>query len=728
VNSGTRLSGTLSARGGHPADSTALDRLFFPRSIAVVGATERPGYGARLLTTLMRTGYDGSIYSVNPSRSRVFGLPCYTSVLDLPDVPDLVAVLVPADRALDCLRQSAEFGVRAAVVISAGFAELQTDEGLVRHRALRKLVADTGLRVLGPNCLGLCNQAANVWVTATAQVQPVPVGDGPGMALISQSGATAFRTLLPLARDRGLTYRYAVTTGNEADLTAADLVEYFLRRPDVGAISLLSEGVKDFARLAHLARQALGLGKAVVIQKVGQSEAGQRAALSHSAALTGSDRVQDALFRQFGITRVHDYDELIEQTSLFLKAPAPRGVRIGVVSHSGGIGAHVADQLGVAGLVVPPLGAQTREQLVQVLGERGSAGNPVDSTSHTFGPALEPMLSALVQDPGIDALVVATAGDEEMAQRIIRAAEQAASLEVPKPLMMVWTESQQGAPGLASLQASAVPVFTRPVAAARALAALARLAEARRRPGLDSAVALGGALGGQERDSVEAEGHRILSEHRSKQLLARAGIVSPPEALCRDADEAATAARDVGYPVVLKANAPDLPHKTDHGLVQLGLSDEHQVRAAFAELLARAEKVVPGPCEGILVQPLVRGGVETIIGLTDDPALGRLVVLGLGGVFVEALGAITWRSCPIDAATADAMIADLPVLERLLAGVRGAPPADRAALADALVRLSDFAGRSGDSIESVDVNPLLVRADGQGATALDAMIVVRKPR
>ena len=707
------------APSGGTSTLATIDKFFNPRSIAIVGATERAGYGARFVSTLQRTGYAGTIYPVNPSRSEVFGLPCFASPAALPEAPDLAAVIVPAERVLESVRQCAAVGVRAAIVISAGFAELNTDEGRQRQAELQALVKETGLRIIGPNCLGASNLAGNVWATASSRVDASPPTSNVGAALISQSGATAYGPLLAVAQDRGLDYRYIVTTGNEADLGAPDFIEYFLERPDVRVISLLLEGIRDFDRLRRLAEEALRREKALVIQKVGQSEVGQRAARSHTAALTGSDKVQDALFRQFGITRVRDYDELVEQTAMFLKAPLPTGKRIGVVSHSGGIGAHLSDQLGVVGLDVPRFGEQTRQGLLEVLGERGSAANPADITGYANSPSFAPILKVLMADDGLDAWVIATQGTDELVGKIIAAAE-----TTPKPLAVVWTGSQSTRVGLPTLQASNVPVFALPSGGARGLAALIRLAEARSRTGETAAANL--PPPGDADVLVGLVG--TLSEHRSKQVLAGFGLQATHEVLCQDADAAAAAAQDVGYPVVLKASSPELPHKSELGLVRLDLRAEGDVRRAFDELVAIAERAAPGSLEGILIQPFVRGGIETIVGLSDDPLFGRLILLGLGGTLVEALGAVTWRACPIGTADAEAMIDEVPALAALLRGVRGAPPADRGALVQALVQLSALAEQLGDRLETVDVNPLLVRAEGQGAVALDALVVLRSPQ
>jgi acyl-CoA synthetase (NDP forming) len=701
----------------------AIDAIFHAASIAIVGATERPGYGARFVTTLRQTGYAGQIYPVNPSRSEVFGLTCYPSPDALPEAPDLAAIIVPAERVLDSLRACAEIGVRAAIVISAGFAELHTDDGRRRQAELTALVAETGLRVVGPNCLGAANLADNVCATASSRIDTTTPVDAVGAALVSQSGATAFGPLQAVARDRGLGYRYIVTTGNEADLGAADFVEYLLDRPDVGVISLLLEGIRDFARLKRLAAEALRREKPLVMLKVGQSEVGQRAARSHTAALTGSDRVQDALFRQLGVARVRDYDELVEQTAMFMKAPLPGGRRVGVVSHSGGIGAHLSDQLGVVGLDVPPFAEQTRQGLLDVLGERGSAANPADITGYANSPAFGPILDILLADPGQDAWVIATQGDDGLVAKIVSAAA-----GTPKPVAVVWTGSQSSAVGLPALQASPVPVFSLPTGAARGMAALVRLAEAHRRARIETQSGLATTAATVALPDDLADRWGALSEHQSKRILADSGISVTPDVLCRHADEAVEAARQIGYPVVLKVSGPDLAHKTELGLVRLDMRGDDEVRRHVAELLVAARQAAPGPVEGILVQPFVRGGVETIVGLSEDPLLGWLIVLGLGGTLVEALGAVTWRSCPIDRADAEATIDDVPALKILLHGVRGAPPADRTALVEGLAALSRLPSQLGERLETVDVNPLLVRSEGLGAVALDALVVLKPPR
>jgi acetyltransferase len=702
---------------------SALDAIFRPRAIAVIGATERAGYGARVLSNMQRSGFDGTVYAINPNRDRVFDWPCYPSPDDLPGVPDLALVVVPASAVIDALRRCAAAGARAAIVISAGFAELGED-GADRQAQLRAIAQESGMRIVGPNCLGAANLVDSIWPTAASRLTtdlPLAV---PGAALVSQSGATAFGPLLALAGDRGLGFRYAVSTGNEADLVAADFVEYFLGLSDVRVVTLMLEGVRDFARLRHLADQAAQLGKFIVILKVGRSAAGARAAQSHTAALTGSDQVHDALFRQLGILRVRDYDELIEQTAMLLHAPMPSGPRMGIASHSGGIGAHMCDLLGVEGLQIPPLSEPARAAVAAVLGERGAAANPADLTTFASGPQFGPLLDAMFADEAMDAWIVATQGNAQRAQTIVDAAHNA-----QRPVSVAWTGSQNDRAGLDVLRAGGVPVFALPSGAARGAAALFAIAEARRRRAEDeTAVGKSGSVSGAFADTIaKAAGlSGTLSEHVSKQLLAGVGIDAPAERLCATRNEAREAAAAFGYPLVLKASSAALAHKSEHGLVRLDVRNVTELDEAFDALQAAAEALAPGRVEGILVMPFMRGGVETIIGLADDPDHGRLIMLGLGGVLVEAIGAVTWRATPIGPSEANAMIAEVPALDALLGGVRGAPAADRRALIDALINLSAMVEAFGDRLQTVDVNPLLVRAEGDGVLALDALVVLRE--
>lgn len=704
-----------------PSLSSALDAVFHPRSIAVIGATERAGYGARVLSTLLRANFDGIIYPINPGRDRVFDLPCYASPDDLPGPVDLVVVVVPAAAVAKALRRCAAAGARAAIVISAGFAELG-DDGAAQQAELCAIAAETGLRIIGPNCLGAANMVDGIWPTAASRLSSGVPLVAPGAALVSQSGATAFGPLLAMAADRGLGFRYVVTTGNEADLVAADFVEYFLALPDVRVVTLMLEGLRDFTRLRHLAQDAAQRGKFLVMLKVGRSSAGARAARSHTAALTGSDQVHDALFRQLGIARARDYDELIEQSAMLLHASMPAGPRMGVASHSGGVGAHMCDLLGVEGLQIPQLSAPARAAVGAVLGERGSAANPADLTTFASGPQFRPLLDALFADDNMDAWVVATQGNAERAQIIVDAAQ-----ATHRPVSVAWTGSQTDTEGLDVLRAGGVPVFALPSGAARAAGALLGVADAHRRRELDAALLADSTCAPMADIALDTSG--TLSEHASKRVLAHFGIQSTAEYLCSTFDEARQAAASLGYPLVLKASVAELAHKSEHGLVRLDVRNEAEMNEAFSALEGAAERVAPQRLEGILVQPFVRGGIETIIGIADDADHGRLLMLGLGGTLVEAMaesmGAVTWRASPIGPHEAQAMIAEVPALDVLLGGVRGAPAADRAALVEALTNLSTMAESLGERLETVDVNPLLVRAVGQGVLALDALVVLK---
>lgn len=701
----------------------SIEAMLHPKSIAIVGATDRLQYGGRFLNTLLITECKARLYPVNPKRDAVFGVPCYHSVTEIPEPVDLAAIIVPASAVLDSLAECAAKGVKSAVVISAGFSELGTDEGRARQAALREIARESGMRICGPNCLGLANVAESVWATASTRISPETVALYSGIGLVSQSGATGFGPLIMSARDRGVGFRYIVSSGNEADLDSSDFVQYMLRDPEIKVVAILAEGLRDGPKFVETAEMALEMGKPLVLLKVGRSAAGSRAAASHTAALTGSDAVQDALFRQKGVVRVDDYDELIETANMFLKAKRPRGHRVGVVSHSGGIGSFLADKCGEEGLELPLLSDKTRDGLGAILGERGSAANPADVTGFASGETFPSILELMLDDDNLNLLVIASAGGDFQANTVVGTAEGS-----PKPVLFLWTGSIKETSGLPLLQEGSVPLFYLPgrcAKAARRLLDYHRVRDAilgergspdRPAPSDQAVKAL--------RHVVAAGDGRPLSEYESKQVLARFGVPVTAEALCRDAEKAAAVASRIGYPVALKVMSPQVSHKTEAGAVRLNVQNAQELAAAHEELVAAVRSREPGArIEGVLVQEMVRGGVEVIAGVSRDPQFGPVLMLGLGGILVEALGAVAFRVCPIVPREAREMIAEVKGLSRLLAGYRGQPKADEEALVDLLVRVSEVAVEVRSEIASLDINPLAVLPEGRGVVALDALLV-----
>ncbi|OGA37026.1 MAG: hypothetical protein A3G80_05285 [Betaproteobacteria bacterium RIFCSPLOWO2_12_FULL_62_13b] len=711
--------------------AAALRCLLQPQSIAVVGATERPQYGGRMLSNLMRGGFKGELLPVNPKRESVFGLRCYPSISALPRPVDLAAIVVPASGVLEVVRQCCEKAIKAALIISAGFAEVA--DGLTLQSDLQRLAREGGIRICGPNCLGIANLADNVWASSNPNVEPDVVPKPGSVALLSQSGATAFGPLMALARDRGVGLRYIVSTGNEADLEVADFAEFMLEDEPTKSVALLIEGVRDGAKFARVARLAQQKGKPLVLLKLGRSPVGAAAARTHTAALTGTDEVWTAVCRQMGVLRVDDYDELIDVSSMFAKIQMPRGERTAVVSHSGGIAGAVADSCGGLKVPIPGLEPHTVEQLSRILEGRGAAANPADITYHFQRDTFPVILNALLMDDNVDLLCVATFGDEDVARAVINAAGAGT-----KPVLHMWTGSVQNRTGLPILQDSQVPVFYLPGRLAKGVRALLDYRKARLRQLAEpEGKAPTGAPGCGEYQDARLDLIRLssstpddmLDEFRSKQLLRSFGIPGTREVLCHTPEEAVAAALQIGYPVALKVVSPRLPHKTEAGVIHLDVRDAGQLSAAWTQVVANASaRLLVSDITGVLVQEMVRDGLELIAGLSWDEQFGPILLIGLGGIFVETMGRFSRRLCPVTRDDVLEMIAEVPAMERLLAGYRGQPARDIDGLVDVLYRLSRLGTECAGLVRSVDINPLVVLSNGQGAIAVDALVALPSPR
>ncbi len=711
-----------------PDTKRSIAAMMRPSSIAVVGATDRL-YGGRIMRNLLHGGFKGKLYPVNPKRDEVFGLRCFPTVRALPEPADSAAILVPAAGVPGVLQECAETGVKAAIIISAGFAEMGDAHGQQLQQDVRRIARETGVRVCGPNCLGVSNIADGIWSSANPTVAAdVVVGPGP-VALVSQSGATAHGPLMAIARDRGIGFRCVISTGNEADLELTDFVEFLLEDPEVKAIALMVEGFRDAPKFVRVARLALRRGTPLVVLKLGRSAVGAGASRTHTGALTGSDAVQAAMFRQCGVIRVDDYDELVEVAAMFAKTRVPDGERVGLVSHGGGICGAIGDNCGQLGLAVPPLADGTLKTLQSILEGRGAAANPADITFHGARDTFPVILKAMLADDNIDLLGVATAGTEATARAVIDTAR-----ESRKPVLFMWTDRMQDSLALPLLQQSPVPVFFLPGRFAKGIRSLVDYKRARQRCleeppgdascGLPKQAARGTATG-EAMDLLQSSAGHMLAEHRSKEVLSLLGIPVTREVLCKSLQEAESAAAELGYPVALKAASAEIPHKTEARAIRLDVRDSRELIEAWDAVLANARAFAAGATiDGVLVQEMVRSSVEVIAGLAQDPQFGPVLLCGIGGVFVEALGAVARRLCPVTAADAREMIAEVPGMERILGGFRRRPAADVDALIDALCRLSHAAVSAAGLLAEVDINPLAVLPKGQGVKALDALVVV----
>ena len=693
-----------------------LSALIAPQSIAILGASDDPSrIGGRPLAYLKTAGFPGPIYPVNPTRETVQGLPAFASVADLPTTPEAAIIALPAARVEEAVTALAERGTRACVVFASGFAEI--GEAALQDR-ITAIAQAGGMRVLGPNCLGLFDVASRFYGSFTTTLDRGIPSEGK-LSIVSQSGAFGSH-LYYLARQRGLGMRSWITTGNEADVTVAECLEHLAQDPGTKVIMAYAEGFRDGDRLVAALEEARRAEKPVIMMKVGRSAIGAEAASSHTAALAGADVVCDAVLRQYNVHRARTTEELIDIAYAASTGALPKGRRLGLVTISGGVGVLMADAASDHGLDVAPMPDAAQSALKEQLPYAG-VRNPIDITAQAFNdPGLLRKNLDLVLDQGnYDAVIAfltsipgsaANAGPIRDALAAVRAAHP----DFPLILSMLVPDEVRR-----EYEALGYAVFEDPSAAVATVAATARLHE-----GFTRANPIGEASG-----QPLALRNGTLDEHASKQLLAAAGIPVPVERLATSPEEAVDAWKAVGRPVALKLVSPDILHKTEAGGVLLGLADAVAVTEGYTTIMQRARAFAPGAhLSGVLVTPMEAGAdtgtIETILGVQRDPVFGPVVLLGLGGVLVELLGDVTFRRAPIDLAEAERMIGELRGAE-IFAGIRGRPPADTDALAKAIVTLSQFAVTHADAVESIDINPFLLRPKGQGAVALDALIIRR---
>ncbi|WP_030678483.1 acetate--CoA ligase family protein [Streptomyces rimosus] len=687
-----------------------LDRFFRPGSVAVVGASDsegRPNAGItrQLIAWAERVG--ARLHPVNPGRDRVFGLPCHTSVSDLPEQVDL-AVLLVADP-VPVIEELADTKAGFAVAFASGFAETGA-AGAAAQARLAEAVARTGIRLLGPNT------NLNAFESFREDL------DGPAIALITQSGHQG-RPVFSL-QELGIRLSHWAPTGNEADLETADFLSYFASRPEVGAIAAYVEGFKDGRSFLLAADRAARNKVPVVAVKVGRTEAGARTAASHTGKLTGADAVVDAAMRQFGVVRVDGLDELQDTAALLARARTPTADGVAVYSISGGTGAHFADLATAAGLRLPTLGRAKQDELHQWIPDYLSVANPVDSGGHPVGDRRgRKIIDAILADPSVGVLICPITGpsppmSDKLAQDLVAAAE-----ETDKLVCVVWgspvgTEDAYRRTLLGSRRVATFRTFANCVTAVRAHLEHHRFTAAYRSP-FDGAPRTPSPAARKAQDLMRPG--QQLSEHAAKQLLRAYGIRVPREQLVTSAAAAVRAASLVGYPVVLKASAPRLAHKTELGLVRTGLTSASQVRDTYRELadIARHEGI---ELDGVLVCQMVERGVEMVVGVTPDALFGPTVTVGLGGVLVEVLRDTAVGVPPFGEDRARAMLGELRG-RALLDGVRGAPPADVDALVEVVLRVQRMALELSDELAELDINPLMVLPRGQGAVALDALAV-----
>jgi acetate---CoA ligase (ADP-forming) len=694
--------------------ASSLEAILRPRALAVVGVSSHTeSLSGRLLDNLLAAGFTGSVYPVNPRASEVRSLPCYPSLRAIPEKLDLVVVMVPKDAVQAAIEECLEVGTKGVVVITAGFREAG-EAGAEAERKLLASVRHAGVRMIGPNCMGLINTETGVRMDASFTPAPALPGT---VAFASHSGALGV-AVLEAARDVGLGFSHFVSLGNSADVDVNDLLELWEHHDGTRVIMLYLESVPEPQRFLLLASR-IARSKPVVVFKGGRTIEGQRAASSHTGALAAGDAAVDALLRQAGVVRATTLEEMSDLALAFSSAPLPRGRRVAVVTNAGGPAIAATDALADHGLVLATLGAATEQALRGFLPAEAAVGNPVDmlpsATPDNFRQALELVLA----DDGVDAALTITVTPIMVTPLQIAGGIAAANLSAGKPVLSVFMTNSRFFPESRTI--TGLPaVFRYPEAAVQALAGLVSHAERKARPagGPAPAVARSAVV---ERALVRGPGY--LPPGDAFTLLEEIGIAVAPWRIVRSRADLSEVGRVLGYPVVLKAFGDELVHKSEVGAVALGLADAARLAAAFDAM----EKCVADAgvrTDGFLVQKQICAGREVILGITRDPAVGSLVMVGLGGVAVEVWKDVSFRVAPITEEDAEKMLAELRGA-RLLGPFRGRAGGDRDALKAALVRLAALAAAHPE-IAECDVNPLIVMDEGDGCAAVDVRVRVAR--
>jgi acetyltransferase len=695
----------------------SLDVIFKPQSVAVVGASTRPGsLGRNLFDKMLAADFNGPIYPIHPAAQFVHSVKAYPSILEVPGPVDLGVIIVPREQVLQAVQQCAQKGVKGLIVITAGFKETGV-EGAAREKTLAEIVKAHGMRLVGPNCMGVMCTDPQVRLDATFAGAYPPAGK---IAFASQSGALGV-TILDYARSLNLGISMFVSLGNKADISGNDLLEYWRDDPSVNVILMYLESFGNPRQFLQLARE-VSPRKPIIVVKSGRTEGGARAVSSHTGAMAGTDLAFDALFTQCGVLRANTIEEMFDFAMGFSNQPLPAGERVAIVTNAGGPAIMATDACESLGLGLAQLSAATQQRLRQKLLPEASVANPVDLLPAASADDYQFTLEQILQDDGVDAVIAISvppisADAIKVARRISAVAE-----KFDKTVLGCFMGVKGLAAAAEELQKQAVPAFSFPESAARALGAMARYAKWKKRKAGDSPVfAVRREMAAAIISAAKNSGRQQLTDDEAFQVLAAYGIPSVGSRLCRTLDEILDAAPQLGYPVVLKVSSPEVIHKSDIGGVQLNLRNEAEVRAAFHKLTTRLQAAgIREENIRYLVQRMITGGREALLGINAVPAFGAIIAFGLGGIYVEALQDLALRVAPLTAEDAEDMVQSIRGLA-LLQGVRGEKPVAFDKLHETILRLSQLA-QDFPEIAEMDINPFLLFHDASQCAAADVRI------
>lgn len=689
---------------------SSLEQLVNPRSIAIIGASDKPGYGSRFYNNIRKNHYQGEIYLINPRREEIYGIKCYPSILAVNAHVDLAVIIIKAQFVEQAVKECAEKGVGSVLIITAGFGEADPVEGRAAERRMAQLAKESGMRIVGPNCIGLANVKEGIWACSmsTLKEDPLPKGN---TALVSQSGATGFGPLLTTACDHALGMKYIVTTGNEMDVDLCEMIDFLLDDEEIRSVAAYIEGIKDGTRLIQIAKKARTLGKTIIVQKIGESSVGSRAAASHTASLTGDMAVFNAVVKQYGMLKASDYDELVEMLNITQMEQKLMGRRLAVLSHSGGVSGFLGDQLGKHGFEIPVLKQETQEKIDAFLNGFGSARNPLDLSAHIRKPEIVDIILTVEKNEDVDGYVFATHGDVAAMENVVRAAQSVKG----KPVFFVWTGSVYDE-GLAFLKQQGFPISFSIVKFGDILSKVFEAGSTN----VNNAIL-------PETIHFSADSlHGYVNEVDAKRVLTQAGVPTPVSCVVtsRKQMQEVAASLDPYKKYVMKIVSDTIIHKSDIGGVLVGIQGLEQMLAAYDRLAAiRGER--PDEIKGILIEEMCEDGLDLVLGIRGDEQFGQVVMLGMGGIYTELFKLVSCRVLPLGGADILDMIDEIGGLRRLLDGYRGAEGYDIEAFVGAVEKTCAFAWEIRDVLDLVEINPIRVMPGSGGVQALDCVIKVK---
>ncbi len=694
------------------APVASLEPLLNPRTVAIIGASQDESrIGGMPIRYMQHYAYSGEIFPINPKHRKIQGLNAYARIGDIGKQIDVAIMAVPAKIAIEIAEECAAAGVKSICAFTSGFAEMG-EHGKDKQNRLRAISENYGMRILGPNCLGYFNTNSRYYATFSTSILHGEPQIG-NIGLVSQSGAFGSHCFV-LGRERGLGFTYMITTGNEVDVDVADCIAYLAQHHETKVIAVYMEGCQDGERLKAALGMAFEASKPVVIQKVGRTDLGAKAALSHTASLAGVDEVYDAVFAEFNVHRVNTAAELIDVAYLLSFGTWPAGNKLAVATISGGAGVLMADAAADAGLNMPKMPKVTQERLKKIIPFAGPQ-NPVDFTAQVYNefPTITKYVRAIFEEGGYDSVIAFFSSllySDLLTAKIIEALLPVRR-EFPDRLFILCAMGP--AKNRRKIEECNIPVLEDPTSAVNAIAAVSAIGK--------------GFVSKKTKSAIKVIATTLpkgrINEVAAKLIFEQLGIGSPKEVLVNTKAGAISAARDIDKPVALKIVSTDILHKSDIGGVELGVSGAEMVGDAFEKIMDNSKAAVPkATIDGVLISEMVDEGVETILGIQNDPLFGPVVMFGLGGLFAEAIGDIAFKLAPLDEATAMEMVKKIRGFQ-VLSGARGTTPVDLQALAKAIAKLSNYAYAHKDVLQTIEINPLRVLK--KGLLALDAVIISR---